>query len=195
MEVGDCGDGGTTRTGTAAHAARRTPAGGSRTGVRARCHAKRPQSYPPLLGHGCSAVLFAASPAVAAIAARYRTGDGAIQTLRRRPLKDEPPLARQPPCSCSLRPGFWFFRDALEVMRTHQARLIKAIKLNEIIARRVQQDLPNDTQRSRWNELRSSCSDSIADTKLVQIIHKRKLSAVGQWRPGYKPGWLPPDSG
>jgi len=79
-------------------------------------------------------------------------GDGAVQTLHRR-LRDEPPPVCQPPCSCSLGPGFWLFCDALQVTRMHQARPIKAIKLNEIIAWRAVQDLPNHTQRSPWNEL------------------------------------------
>jgi len=33
-----------------------------------------------------------------------------------------------------LGPDFYLFRDALQVTRMHQARLIKAIKLNEIKA-------------------------------------------------------------
>jgi hypothetical protein len=97
---------------------------------------------------------------MAAIAARYRAGDGALQTLHRRSLKDE-----QPPAPTAMLLGFWLSRDALQVMRTHQARVINAIKLNEIIAWRAEQDQPNDTQRSHWNELRSPCSDSIADMK------------------------------
>ena len=69
-----------------------------------------------------------------------------------------------------------------------QMLLSEAIKLNEIHPWHGVQDLPNDTQCSRWNEPGRPCSDSIADTKLVQIIHKHNLFAAGPWRLGYKPG-------